>query len=106
MAKLEEYRQYIQNLLKQHASMVWDKRIQAQTIFDLENNHYQLIYVGWRDQTRIYGPVLHLDIIDDKILRGYLESLKSSDIDKYISLGNECFHKKDYKGAINNYDEG
>ena len=63
----EEYRQYIQNLLKQHASMVWDKRIQAQTIFDLENNHYQLIYVGWRDQTRIYGPVLHLDIIDDKI---------------------------------------
>ena len=26
MAKLEEYRQYIQNLLKQHASMVWDKR--------------------------------------------------------------------------------
>lgn len=46
MAKLEEYRQYIQNLLKQHASMVWDKRIQAQTIFDLENNHYQLIYVA------------------------------------------------------------
>jgi hypothetical protein len=49
----EEYRQYIQNLLKQHASMVWDKRIQAQTIFDLENNYYQLIYVGWRDQNRI-----------------------------------------------------
>ena len=39
-------------------------------------------------------------------LRGYLESLTSSDADKYISLGNECFHKKDYKGAINNYDEG
>lgn len=31
MVKLAEYRQYIQNLLKQHASMVWDKRIQAQT---------------------------------------------------------------------------
>jgi len=67
MAKLAEYRQYIKNLLKQHAGMVWDKRIQAQTIFDIENDHYQLIYVGWRDQNRIYGPVLHLDIIDDKI---------------------------------------
>ena len=44
MAKLEEYRQYIKNLLQQHASIVWDKRIQAQTIFDTEKDHYQLIY--------------------------------------------------------------
>jgi hypothetical protein len=28
---------------------------------------YQLVYVGWRDQDRIYGPVLHLDIINEKI---------------------------------------
>ena len=45
MAKLDEYRQYIQNLLQQHASIVWDKRIQAQAIFDLEHDHYQLVYV-------------------------------------------------------------
>ena len=67
MEKLKEYRQHIKNLLQQHARIVWDKRIQAQTIFDLENDHYQLIYVGWRDQNRIYGPVLHLDIINGKI---------------------------------------
>lgn len=67
MAKIDIYRQHIQNLLSNHASLVWDKRIQAQTIFDTERDHYQLIYVGWRDQQRVYGPVLHLDIVDNKI---------------------------------------
>ncbi len=67
MATLTQYRQHIQNLLKEHASLVWDKRIQAEIIFDIERDHYQLIYVGWRDSKRIYGVVLHLDIIDGKI---------------------------------------
>jgi hypothetical protein len=67
MANLDLYRQHIQNLLSQHASLVWDERIQAQTIFDVDRDHYQLIYVGWRNQRRVYGPVLHLDIIDNKI---------------------------------------
>jgi tetratricopeptide (TPR) repeat protein len=38
-------------------------------------------------------------------LRGYLESLTSSDADKYISLGNECLNKEDYKGAIDNWTQ-
>jgi hypothetical protein len=67
MANVDLYRQHIQNLLSQHASLVWDERIQAQTIFDTERDHYQLVYVGWRNQRRIYGPVLHLDIMDNKI---------------------------------------
>ncbi len=67
MDTLTQYRQYIQNLLKEHASLVWDQRIQAEIIFDTERDHYQLIYVGWRTSKRIYGVVLHLDIIDGKI---------------------------------------
>ncbi|MEG4172949.1 MULTISPECIES: element excision factor XisI family protein, partial [unclassified Microcoleus] len=67
MANVDLYRQHIQNLLSQHASLVWDERIQAQTIFDTERDHYQLVYVGWRNHRRIYGPVLHLDIMDNKI---------------------------------------
>lgn len=67
MATVDEYRQYIQNLLKEQAKLVWDQRIQAQTIFDTERDHYQLVYVGWRDSKRLYGTVLHLDIIDGKI---------------------------------------
>ncbi|MFL9461157.1 hypothetical protein AB0759_11010 [Scytonema tolypothrichoides VB-61278_2] len=34
MATVDEYRQYIQHLLTEHAKPIWDNRIQAQTIFD------------------------------------------------------------------------
>ncbi|BAY47739.1 XisI protein [Scytonema sp. HK-05] len=67
MAAVEEYRQHIQRLLSEHAQLVWDSRIQAETIFDQEHDRYQLVYVGWRDSDRVYGVVLHLDIIDGKI---------------------------------------
>jgi hypothetical protein len=67
MDTLTQYRQHIQTLLKEQASLVWDRRIQAETIFDAERDHYQLIYVGWQDSKRVYGVVLHLDIIDGKI---------------------------------------
>ncbi|MEH2354371.1 XisI protein [Nostoc sp.] len=67
MATVNEYRQHIQNLLTERAKLVWDDRIQAQTIFDTERDHYQLVYVGWRGSNRLYGTVLHLDIIDRKI---------------------------------------
>jgi hypothetical protein len=67
MATVETYRQYIQQLLTEHAKLVWDDRIQAETIFDTERDRYQLVYVGWRGAKRVYGVVLHLDIIDGKI---------------------------------------
>ena len=67
MDTLTQYRQHIKNLLKEYAHRVWDNRIQAETIFDSEQDHYQLVYVGWRDSKRVYGVVLHLDIIDGKI---------------------------------------
>jgi hypothetical protein len=62
-----QYRQIIQQLLSERAQQVWDKRIQAQTIFDPIHDHYQLVYVGWRGSKRLYGVILHADIIDGKI---------------------------------------
>jgi hypothetical protein len=67
MATADEYRRHIQHLLTERAKLVWDKRIQAETIFDIERDHYQLVYVGWRESKRVYGTVLHVDIIDGKI---------------------------------------
>jgi hypothetical protein len=67
MATVDKYREHIKNLLTARAKLTWDKRIQAQTIFDTEHDHYQLVRVGWRDSKRIYGTVLHVDIIDGKI---------------------------------------
>jgi hypothetical protein len=41
--------------------------VEAQTIFDTERDRYQLLYSGWHNKKRIFGPVLHLDIKDGKI---------------------------------------
>jgi hypothetical protein len=67
MDTLTQYRQYIQQILSSHAQQVWDHRIQAEMIIDQERDHYQLLYVGWRDSKRVFGVVIHIDIIDRKI---------------------------------------
>ena len=67
MDTITQYRQQIKTVLENHARHVWDDRIQAQIIIDPERDHYQLVYVGWRDSIRCYGVVLHIDIIDGKI---------------------------------------
>ena len=67
MDRIETYRQHIQEILTEHSKLVWDKRICAETIFDRESDRYLLIYVGWREEKRLYGVVLHVDIIDGKI---------------------------------------
>ncbi|WP_419183614.1 XisI protein [Scytonema hofmannii] len=40
---------------------------EVQTIFDDQQDHYQLLYVGWRGNKRHFGCILHLDIKDGKI---------------------------------------
>jgi XisI protein len=67
MASLEKYRACIQHLLTERAQQGGDQWVEAQTIFDTEHDHDQLLYNGWHDTKRIFGPVLHLDIKDGKI---------------------------------------
>jgi hypothetical protein len=68
MATVDIYRQYIQELLTERSKLVWNPKIKAETIFDPERDHYQLVYVGWpTNAKRVYGVVLHVDIIDEKI---------------------------------------
>jgi len=67
MAELEKYREWIQKLLLERAQQGGDDRVEAQTIFDTERDHYQLIYIGWQNKKRIFGPVLHVDIREGKI---------------------------------------
>jgi tetratricopeptide (TPR) repeat protein len=73
-------------------------------------SEYNLILAGFLPTNIInsYG-VKALVEIDELLypgaLRGYLESLTSSDADKYFSLGHECFNKKDYKGAIDDWTQ-
>jgi hypothetical protein len=38
---------------------------------DTPQNYYQVINVGWENQRRVYGCVLHLDIKNNKIWLQY-----------------------------------
>jgi XisI protein len=68
MAELTEYQTKIQDLLTELAAYgSSDREVESQLVFDAERNHYQLMHVGWRNQRRIYGCVVHLDIKEGKI---------------------------------------
>lgn len=69
MDKLNLYRQLIQESLIERAKLRSpNDPIKTQTIFDRDNDHYQLVNLGWKNnQTRIYGCALHIDVIDGKI---------------------------------------
>jgi hypothetical protein len=68
MDKIEKYRQTIQSLLTKYSEISGSSNdVKSQVIFDTVRDHYQLVHVGWHNQRREYGCVLHLDIIEGKI---------------------------------------
>jgi hypothetical protein len=59
--KLLEYYNSIQSISPK-ADEMYD-----QLIIDEKHDHYAIMSVGWEGTRRIYYPVFHLDIINDKI---------------------------------------
>ena len=41
--------------------------VEIEQVFDNERDHYQRISIGWNKQKRIYSPMMHLDIKNEKI---------------------------------------
>jgi serine/threonine protein kinase len=69
---VEQYRQYIRQILSERAQRAanqhkHEKEYEVQAIFDDDHDHYQLLYVGWRNNRRQFGCILHLDIKNGKI---------------------------------------
>jgi hypothetical protein len=68
MEKLPKYRELVERLIKaygQYKPRYGD--IEVQTIFDREQDHYQLLNVGWHGNRRVRGCVLQIDIKNEKI---------------------------------------
>ena len=66
--KLDNYRQYVRQILTGHAERPsTTDTVEAQLIFDEERDRYQLSYVGWQGDKRVFGPVLQCDIQNGKI---------------------------------------
>ncbi len=62
-----DYPQLIQEILTKHSVNNLKSETQIQLIFDKENHHYQVLNIGWKEQKRIYGVIIHVDFKDDKI---------------------------------------
>lgn len=41
--------------------------VEACVICDHEGGHYQIVYLGWDGDRRIYSVLVHLRIMDDKV---------------------------------------
>lgn len=63
-----DYRELIDKIIQQHAREQSEKDLdKVQVFFDQERDSYLLLYVGWRDEERIHGCPIHIDIKDGKI---------------------------------------
>lgn len=68
MVKLEEYREQVKQILIKYSQYKPSYgEVEIEQIFDIERDRYQIVSVGWNNQKRIYGCMMHLDIKDDKI---------------------------------------
>jgi hypothetical protein len=68
MAKLEEYREKVKQLLTKYSQYKPSYgEVEVEQIFDSERDHYQIISVGWNNQKRVYGTMMHMDIKNEKV---------------------------------------
>lgn len=68
MDRVNIYRDHVKKLIHQYTQYkpaYGD--IEMQTLFDEENDHYQLLAVGWHDLERIHGCVFHIDIKGERV---------------------------------------
>jgi hypothetical protein len=107
MDKLELYRQSIQALLTEYAvTPVSNGEIESQTLFDTQQDRYQVIDIGWDGHRRVHGCVIHLDIKDGKIwvqhntteMRVAHELLARGVLKEDIVLGFQAPYVREYTG--------
>ncbi len=68
MAHLEKYRNTVKQLLSKYASYKYFYGdVEVQTVFDTDQDHYQIVLVGWEEKRRVYGCSMHIDIKAGKI---------------------------------------
>ena len=67
MDKLVHYREIIKKELSEFRHDNGKPGVETQLIFDTEHDHYQVVSIGWDQNKRIHGIILHIDIRDGKI---------------------------------------
>lgn len=68
MDRIANYRQIVRRLIEEYASYKPSHgQIETEAVVDLENDHFEVMHVGWDGHRRVHGSVVHIDIIDGKV---------------------------------------
>jgi hypothetical protein len=68
MDRISTYREIVRQLLEEYAQYPSSQgQIEHETIFDTEQDRYQLMALGWQGHRRVHGCVIHIDIKGDKV---------------------------------------
>jgi hypothetical protein len=63
-----QYRQIIEKILQEYAEFLdTDRQVQVELILDEKRDRYLLVEAGWQNGYRIYGTLLHIDLVDHKL---------------------------------------
>jgi hypothetical protein len=87
MEDLDTYRRIIRDLIREYAQyQPAYGDVQVETIFDEANDHYELMYSGWKQPYRIHGSVIHIDIRDEKVWIQY-DGTEDGVADRLVEAG-------------------
>lgn len=65
---LKHYRAIVRSVILEYAThKPAHGDITTRAVIDEERDSYQVIDIGWQGKRRVFGVILHIDIIDDKI---------------------------------------
>jgi len=69
MDKIKKYQDILIDYLEDYATIkpANQPNVESKVIVDRENNHFQLLRIGWEGEQYIFTVVFHFDIKDGKI---------------------------------------
>jgi hypothetical protein len=105
MDPLASYRDIVKRILREYAH--WKPtygEVEVETVFNDEQGHYEMLYMGWEGRRRVHGTVIHVDIRKGKVWvqfdgteNGITEELVTSGIPReHIVLGFHSPHKRKF----------
>ena len=63
-----DYSALVQKVIEGHAQEHSEEDLETtEIVFDRDRDRYLLLYVGWREEDRMHGCPIHIDIKDGKI---------------------------------------
>ncbi|MBI5515641.1 MAG: XisI protein [Deltaproteobacteria bacterium] len=105
MEALDAWRDALIHVLKEYAQIPYAQgEIRNEVVCDREQGHYLLMEVGWDAGQRVHGPLIHVDVIADKLWiqhdgteRGIADDLVAAGVPRdHIVLGFRPPHARKY----------